>query len=398
MRLGPLYIGKTATVGRLRASAQANAATVKRLQELRAGAAAGKWHPAVRKLVGVIDGFAGGKHGIRPRLSGHDAFDAWDDYLVDEAQTLTPRDCLRIVITSLTLYDEAYVSRRQGLHTPMPRPTRIEYDKETRLPVEYVWRWNDGTEQTLPAAQVMHLIIRWLPGQREGKDIIADTQDALGERSAFVTALVKAAKIAARYKLVHKRKSGSWSADIDSTAETAKEAANTATEVDFDNDGFIDIGPSDELLAVDAKPGPIAPDALDKAIHTGFGQEAQLSRMLVMGDFGDVNYSSARFAMLTDQTTFDRMQEMGLRLVRSMYRAWPELPTYADRFRGWHLPPYKSVDPGKTAAENRIYIADRVKSIQQVQRELELDPEEMEREIREYLSRNGNEVDDAQSP
>lgn len=367
-----------------------------RYQEVRKEADLQNWSPIQWKLVWLADGFVLGRRGIRPRFRTTEADEAWEMYSVDPAGHYTPLEFERVVSASLVAEGESFIRIMEaGKYMPVPAPYEIRYDSETHLPTEYVW--NLPTPQTIPANEIIHLFLRVRPGQRRGDNLFKVVEDIATERLNYIRAIAKLGKMAARLWIFHKRRGGSEITSAETTAESP-EVQTAKAKIDFDKDGITTIGPNDEVVAPGVSSPPVAPSEMDKALGITMAMPFGISSLQLMGDFSATNYSSGILAYLTDQGTWRRYQGLILKLMRKVYSEWPDRALYQEEFIQWHLPPFPSIDPIRTANTNKIMIADKTKAPQEAILEDDRDPEVTFRLIEEFLARFGTAGSSSGSP
>ncbi len=327
------------------------------------------------------------RRGIHPRFSGPratEALESWMMYKPDPAGKMKVRDMLRVVLVELMWRGEAFVELSEGgKFMPQPPPSDIVYDPETRLPTKYVWTsYREFRGMTLLPEQVMHIYIEMYAGQRRGQRLYRIVSDIAVERHSYIRSAVRLAKLASRFWAFHKPKMGRPTVDDDTNSAKKNEIT-----IDMDEDEIFEIGPEDDILFPRVGAQPIPPNELDRVVGTTLAMPYGISRMSVLGDSDDANYSSARFAYLGDQRTWAVYSEKILDFVRELYREWPERPLY-DPFRvGWYVPPPEHIDPTKTASANRILVEIGAKAVQEVILEDDRDPETTFRLIEEHRRR-----------
>ena len=357
--------------------------TSARYEQVAAEARAGGWSPVQWKLIWLADGFSLGRRGIRPRFRVPDADEAWDTFMVDPALQHNPRDFQRVVLACLVADGEAFVQLVGGKFMPVPAPFKINYG-DNNIPIDYVWQTPEA--KTVPADEMLHLFIRVRPGQKRGDCLFLPISDIAEERLQYIKAIIKLGKMAARLWLFQKRRGGSEITSGETTANSP-EARPEVAKIDFTKDGITQIGPQDDVVAPGVSGQPLAPSEVDKSIGTTMAMPYGISRMQLMGDFSDTNYSSARFADLTDHSVWMRYQDLLLRLMKKVYEAWPDRALHESNFVTWHLPTFPHTDPVRWANMNQILINNKLKSPQEVIMEDDRDPETTFRLIEEFQAR-----------
>ena len=358
------------------------------LEKALADEAAGKRSPMQWKLFWLIDGFACGRTGIRPLFTGDEAAAAaraWDDWKIDAAERLNPRDFQRVLVASLVMDGEIFIWQDAGTFTPLPSPYEIHYD-EGNLPVSYEWPRGvlPGDRAELPADAVIHLYIHTRPGQKRGDNLFVPVADIANRRLSYIRSAIRQAEMLARHLFALKSDSTTeWE-----TPETAKSDADAAEpdveKIDFSStDNVIwQIGPNDEVQPLPTTGQSFPPAELDKLIWTTLAMPHGISPMQMAGDFSATNYSSARFADLTDRTVYARYQDLILRAMQIVYPVWDDLPQYAGSFSEWHVPAFPVTDPQRYAQQAVALVTAGLKSPQAVMRDLDLDPDQMFAEMR----------------
>ena len=140
-------------------------------------------------------------------------------------------------------------------------------------------------------------------GQKRGYSTLWVLYDLLNDRRNFLKSVVKMAKNAARLSLFHKRNRGNPLVNEEMTDEEAKKPSQQ--EFDFDDDTFLEIGVSDDIIPISQGSFAVPPSEIDRLVMGTVGQRVGLSRMAVQGDFADATYSSARFADMNDHGVWD---------------------------------------------------------------------------------------------
>ena len=331
------------------------------------------------KLGWLGDAWVSGGQGIRPRFKSDAANDEWDIWTVDPNGLLSPRDFQRVILFGLILHGEAFVRLVGPKFQPIGRPMRIAYDDMTGMATHYIY-----AKDTLPAEEVWHIFIPVRAGQKRGDCLFDAVRDISEERRAYVLAAVKLAKMAANLWLMIKR-GGGGRIDADSTA--ANTPNKDVTKFDATRDQVLQLDLEDEVITPSLSAPPMASDVLDKTLGSSIAFPYGISRMSLMGDFSDVNYSSGRMAILLDARMWQRYQEKILGVVKRIYREWPGFPIYGQDFDYWYLPRMPHIDPTRVAAANKILVDMGAKAVQEVILEDDRDPETTFRLIDEYRNR-----------
>ena len=340
----------------------------------------GPWSPLQWKLMWLSDAYVLGKLGIYPKLST-EGFENWKTHKVDLEGRLDYRDFQRIILGAIVVDGESFIRRQEGRLVPMTPPTEIRYDPNTRMVVSY--RWQYPINLVLTPEEVIHLFIQVWPGQRRGVNLFSLVYDVADERRNFIRAIVKQAKMLARMWLFHKKFAGNPLVDRDMTPDEAKKAE--VSTINFDEDGVTEIGPKDEIISTPVTGTVVSPMELEKVVGQYIAQPFNISRMSLLGDYSDASYSSARFASIIDNATWEKYQKIIEEISRALYELWPGRAIYGDSFNGWVTPMFPHIDPQKTATTNKVMEVDMgSKSVQQCIRENNRDPEETFLEIEEY--------------
>ena len=354
-----------------------------RLQDIRDNLQNELWPPAIWKLVSLADTFVLGKWGIYPRFNEPRAYDEWSRYRVDDRRRLSVRKFLRVVLAQLIVHNEAFMRLDAGTLSPLPRPYHIDYEEDRVTPRQY--QWSNPRPMTLPASEVWHIMVEWTPVQLRGNSTLWVLYDILNDRRNFLKSVVKMAKNAARVSLFHKRNRGNILAHPDMDENEAK--TKSEQTFDFDEDTFLEVGPSDEITNVSQGSFAVPPSEIDRLVMGTVGQRVGLSRMAVQGDFADATYSSARFADMNDHGVWNRLQSELLEVVEYLYDQWPGRLAYDGAFQGMFIPPFPYIDPARTASVNSQLVAMKAKSVQQVIREEGQDPDTVFAEIEAFNQR-----------
>ena len=376
----PNWFSKILPIRRLHSSRSGS----RRHREVRREDTKGEWSPIQWKLVWLVDGFVLRRRGIRPRFKTREADEAWEMYMVDPAMAHNPRDFQRVVLASMVAEGEAFVQKMDGKFMPVPCPSDIKYDVNN-IPEFYIWF---HPAKRVPADEIIHLFVRVRPGQKRGDNLFATVRPIAEERYSYIRSLAKLAKMAARLWLFQKRKGGNRIISAETNADS-REVQPEQSEIDFEQDGITQIGPEDEIVAPSVSGQPVEPVQVDKIIGRTLAMPFGVSSMQLMGDFSETNYSSARFADLTDQTVWTRYQDLLWRITRELYMQWPERGRYEEYFVQWYVPPFPSIDPVKTQAANKMMLADKTKAPQEVILEDDRDPETTFAMIEEFQRRFG---------
>ena len=336
------------------------------------------WPPIKWKMVWLADTYTLGRHGIRPRFDNQAADDAWLAYRVDPAGQLRVRDYLRVVLAGMVASGESFVNRTRPGFMPLPAPMQINYDDSN---IVSSYRYNNPN-RVVAAVDMIHSFVIVRPGQTRGDDLFQTIRLVAGEQAGYALSIGKLGKLAARLFLFRKRSGGNRIIGDASDSHTDESAG-----IDFTQDNIVDIGPNDDIVTPGTSSPPIPPLDMIKFLGTIISQPYGISRMQLLGDFSDTNYSSARFAALTDNGVWERYQDILFDHVRELYQEWPERARYQSSFIGWHLPPFPHVDPQRRAATDNILVAMQAKSVQEVIIEDGRDPEQTFRQIEEYQRR-----------
>ena len=356
---------------------------LRRLRDIRDNLQNEIWPPAIWKLASLADTFVLGRYGIFPQFNNPEATAEWRRYKVDSRQHYSVRDLLRIICTSLIIHNECFLRLDAGTVTPMPRPYNIEYEDLTNVPLRYMW--SNPRPLTLNADEVWHIMVEWYPGQKRGDSTLWVMYDLLNDRRNYIKSVIKMAKNAARMAIFYKRVRGNPLVDEDTTEEDVKERKEQI--FNFDEDTFLEIGPSDNVETVTAGSPSIPPSEIDRLVMGTVGQRAGLSRMAVSGDFSEATYSSGRFADMNDHGVWDRLQMKMLEVVEYLYFEWPSRVLYSSNFRKFFVPPYPYIDPARVATVNTSLVNMKAKAVQEVIIEDGRDPEEVFDLIEEFNRR-----------
>lgn len=119
-------------------------------------------------------------------------------------------------------------------------------------------------------------------------------------------------------------------------------------------------------------------DAIRVGMLGRAGAGLGISYYALAGDTRSANYSSLRFASLDDEMRYNVVRRMMREAIVRMMRMWGINKT--DDVQ-WSEPPYRSVDPVKDAAANKILVEMGVKSKAEVIRERGKDPDMVFAEI-----------------
>ena len=338
------------------------------------------------KLVWLALGNVLKRRGIHPRFSGagsDQALRAWMAWRPDPARRRTVLDLERTVLAQLVWQGEAMVDTRpDGTFLPLKLADRIRFD-ETGNPETYLWP--DG--KSLPAERVMHIFLALEPDQRWGVCLFDVIFDVAEERWGFVKSAGKLAKMVARLGLFIKR------AGIKRVDSDTDKAQDDTVKVDWLADSITDIGPADEVFSPSVNGQPYGAQEMEHVLGGMIAQPYGLARMSVLGDYGDVNYSSARYAALQDRGVWGVYQDLIFRFSEVLYQQWPERAMYQHLMDGWYLPPPDHIDPVKTASANRILVDMGAKAVQEVILEDDRDPETTMALIEEYRKRMNDDAD-----
>ena len=198
----------------------------------------------------------------------------------------------RLSVAQLIWEGELMVDRRpDGTFLPLRPADRIRCD-EQGIPQAYIWP--DG--KSLPADRVLHFFLALEPGQSRGVRLFDVVFDVAEERWGFVKAAGKLGKMVARLGLFRKRHGGVKAVDSD----TDKAVEETA-EFDWLADSITDIGPQDDIISPSVSGQPYSPSEMEHLLGGTIAMPYGVSRMSLLGDASDVNYSSARFMSLSDR-------------------------------------------------------------------------------------------------
>ena len=327
------------------------------------------------------------RRGIHPRFSGpraDEALRSWMSWRPDPERKMTTLAMERLATAQLMWEGELMVELRpDGAFLPLRPADRIR-ENERHIPELYIWP--DGS--TLPADRVLHLYLVLEPGQRRGVRLFDVVFDVAEERWGFVKAAGKLGKMVARLGLFRKRHGGVKAVDSDTT-----EAVEETAEFDWLADSITDIGPQDDIIAPSVSGQPYGPTEMEHLLGGVIAMPYGVSRMSLLGDASDVNYSSARYMSLSDRGVWGIYQDLILEFAQAMYQEWPDLAMYEADMVGWYLPPPDHIDPTKTAAANNILVKMRAKAVQEVILEDDRDPETTMRLIEEWDRRMSDEAD-----
>ena len=327
------------------------------------------------------------RRGIHPRFRGpraDEALRAWSAWRPDPAGKMTTLAMERLSVAQLIWEGELMVDRRpDGTFLPLRPADRIRCD-EQGIPQAYIWP--DG--KSLPADRVLHFFLALEPGQSRGVRLFDVVFDVAEERWGFVKAAGKLGKMVARLGLFRKRHGGVKAVDSD----TDKAVEETA-EFDWLADSITDIGPQDDIISPSVSGQPYSPSEMEHLLGGTIAMPYGVSRMSLLGDASDVNYSSARFMSLSDRGVWGIYQDLALEFAQVMYQEWPDRAMYESEMVGWYLPPPDHIDPTKTAAANNILVKMRAKAVQEVILEDDRDPETTMRLIEEWERRMSDETD-----
>ena len=341
-----------------------------------------KFSPTQLRIIWTFSSMVLKRNGIHPMWTGSNSkeiLDMWQGYKVDPAQQLTCLQYQRMLLISLVSNGEQFERIVQGKLMPLPLVTEIKYDRDTGMPIEYIWKNHNGTPNenfTLQPSEVRHIFIPLYPGQRRGTCLYNIIKDMAVEKEEYIKSVSAFAKHAAKMWMVLKRTGAGGVTD--------KKQEN---KIDLGKQGTLELNANQDMEIRSAGSVPVDPLAIDRVTSGIIGNAYGISRMQASGDYSDVNYSSARFAAIVDSGIWSMYQEVVLDSTRSIYEQWPGRPAYAAQFNGWYRPPFASVDPVKTAAADRIYAELGAKSIQQIITEQDLDVEQTFTEMEEYNKR-----------
>ena len=350
-----------------------------------------KFSPTQLRIIWSFNALVLKRHGIHPIWSGinsRDILDRWRKHTIDPAQQLTTLEYQRVLLTSLVTNGEQFDRIIQGKVMPLPPVTEIKYDRDTGVPIEYIWKNYNGLANdnfTLQPDEVRHIFVKLYPGQRRGVCLYSTVEDIAKEKEETVSALTLFTKNASKLFMVFKR---TGSSGVDTKEKDPK--------IDLGKNGVLELNVNQELEMQSPGSTPVDPLAIDKITSGLIGNAYGISRMMASGDFSDVNYSSARFAAIVDSGTWALYQELILDATRFIYQQWAERGAFALQFEGWYRPPFQSIDPVKTSVADNNAIDHNSKSVQQSIVEQDLDVEQTFREIEEYKQRFGTRSQPAQ--
>ena len=358
----------------------------------------------ILKLMSLADVMVLGERGIAPVLDSPDDDLLWDDYEVDAAGEYMPLDYQRVVLTSLLLMGEAFVwDQGNGRFTPLPPPPPdgIKRNRETGMVERYVWPVQPGIDpvanwpRSLPASQVIHLMVRWTPTQGRGISAYAVIMSLVDLRDKHIVAAVQREVLQAVYHMVLKSSSvmtavGNETGTPDDDTDEAKAVATTKEEIDLYTPRIIELSPEDAVETLRGDAGAIDPHQIEAFLANAIGAAFGLSGLSITGDARDSNYSSSRLALEMDSRVWARYRGMLIRATRPVYSAWrgrvllPGAPNAPE----WGGAAAISLDPVKTAAAHRQYVEARVVSRKWVRTQLGVNSARMAREIAEEEERN----------
>lgn len=250
-----------------------------------------------------------------------------------------------------------------------------------------------GNVQTLPASEVLHLYERTSVSQRRGTPWVATAEGPLGVADLYEKALLTNAWAAASMPgfLAFPEKSGlgPLKSDYDDIAQeaVARHQADVEEALSIKPGQLGNFPEGTEYVSMSRGGGYRSTDydsirvgALGRA-GAGLG----ISYYALAGDTRSANYSSLRFASLDDEMRYNVVRRMMREAIVRMMRMWGINRTNDLQ---WAEPPYRSVDPVKDAAANKILVELGVKSKAEVIRERGKDPAMVMAEIE---SEGGNE-------
>ena len=326
-----------------------------------------------------------GRRGIAPVLNDPAMDRLWDDHTVDVAGEYTVLDFQRIILSQLVLTNEAWVWRNGGSFEPLPAPTEIRRDPNTKRPTLYRWRDYEfpieGLESgALPAEDVLRFRIRWFGGQDRGIGLARCIAPAEKLRTDHMHATVRREIMLAVYHLALRTDSAGQEVDAATDEATQKAADEAKTQtLDVTQSQLWELGSNDSLEVNSSSAPPVGPLDVEKFLAGWLGQAYGLSRLAITGDASDSNYTSSRYANEMDAGVWARYQEVVVRATLPIWDAWPGNGGAPNP--EWSYPPPIVIDPVKQAAALRTLVESGIVSRSWARRQLGANPARMQQEI-----------------
>lgn len=230
----------------------------------------------------------------------------------------------------------------------------------------------------IPAADVLHLYDPQTPGQRRGVSMLAAVATRLVEIDRLEDAQLATANTQALVGLIFRTAGGEFGApaDQDPTFPTMEPGASIVAPPGYEVDSF-------QPSRMDG-----ANDFL-RAMLRSAAAGAGLPYELATGDLSQVNYSSARLALLEFRRRVVAIQKTLIvpRVLDPLWTRWARLEQLAGRLPGgdvggeWVFPGWQSLDPQKETVADAAAIAAGIKSRFEVIASRGRDPQEVDREL-----------------